>query len=130
MRTTARILDAITAANERLISFSQQLRTRAEVIEVRHGMDFRRYSSGTILEFFVDTELTNGKGLCWWLEVNWNIEKWVMESSVLSNEGNGQETVREFPERIAKTVDDVVMELDEAVSLLTGSIDCLDLAYM
>lgn len=130
MHTTARILDAITTVNERLISFSQQLRAKAEVAEVRHAVDFRRYRSGTVLEFYVDAELKSGKGLSWWLEIKWSKEKWVLESSVLLNEGNHQETMREFPERIAKTVDDVVIELDEAASLLTSSIDCLDRACM
>ena len=38
-----------------------------------------------------------------------------------------QETLREFPERIAKCIDDVLTELEEATTALVTSSDSIDL---
>ena len=89
-------------------------------------MHLRSYLSGPVIEFYVYAVLKNGRNLCWCLEIEWNEEKWIIDSPVVFNKEGEQETFREFPERIVKSVDEVVAELNEATTALVASTDCFD----
>ena len=126
MRTTARVLEALTNTNERLIAMTQQLRCREESSRVTHEMHLQGYGNGPAIEFYVYAKLKNGRDPCWCLEIDWNEDKWIIRSSVVFNQEGEEETFREFPERIAKCVDEVIVELDEATTALVASSDCFD----
>ncbi len=124
MQTTARMLEALSKTNERLIAMYSQLRRRAEVSSVTHEMDLRGY----YFDFYVQAYLTSGKDLCWCLEIEWNDVKWIIRSAVVYQQEGMQETLIEFPERIAKCIDEVLMELEEATTALVTSSDSIDLS--
>jgi hypothetical protein len=124
MRQSANLMQAITNCNERLVEMCQFLRKHPKVISAKQQICFRNYKKGPVIELYVDVELSNGKALGWWMEIQWSEEKWIVESSVLLNEGQNQDTVREFPVRIAREIEEIIHETSLA---LVGSVDCLDL---
>lgn len=118
-----KLLEAIADSNERLIDLSCNLREKADVIEVLHGFNCRKYLTGTMVEGYVDAKLYNGKAICWWLDVHWEHDKWLIESSVLMQTDQGQEPIKRFPNRTAETIEGFVDELQMAtLELVTSAI--------
>src|SRR4051794_23248949 len=72
MHTTARVLEALTATNERLIGMCHDLRNKGRSSNVTQGMRLRGYKSGPEIQFYVEAELKNEESLCWWLEIQWS----------------------------------------------------------
>ena len=66
---TTRMLHSLARCNESFIELSQTLRASPNIANVVRGLDCRAYQSGTMIEAYVDAELTSGKGICWWLEI-------------------------------------------------------------
>jgi len=80
-----------------------------------------------MIEAYAEAELTNGNSICWWLELNWNEPNWLIEASVLVNDNQGQMTLKEFQDKTANSVDDLVVQLRNAISELVASADAIDL---
>lgn len=127
-KQAANLLEIIADSNEKLITLSQGLRSKTEVIRVLHSLECRRYSTGTVLQGYVDAEIQNGKAICWWLEVHWGEGKWVIESRVLVNSDQGQETAKEFPDRVSETFSEFIVQLGQVTSELVSSVGIIDLA--
>jgi hypothetical protein len=117
------LLKGIALSNEMLITLSQDLRTMPEVVGVLHSLEARKHPSGAALEGYVDAELHNGKAICWWMDAYWKEEQWVIECSILVQTDEGQQVVKEFPEKTASTIEEFVNRLNEATRELTSSAD-------
>jgi hypothetical protein len=126
-KQAAKLLETIAGINECFIDFSQSLRSRSEVLSVKHSLECRKSDSTVMLECYSDAELHSGKAICWWLEVQQNEEQWVLETSVLINDGQGQSVIREFPNRVSTTIDELIAQLEEATFELLSSIASIDL---
>lgn len=125
-----RALEAIALSNERLIDLTVKLRFRSEVTEVLHDLDVRRYESGSTVEGYVDAQLQNGKGICWWLEINCDEDKWLFESRVTVSNlrvDEGSEDLIRFEDKTAETLDEFVTSLEKATSELVESANSIDL---
>jgi hypothetical protein len=122
-----KLLHSIALSNEMLITLSQSLRARPDVIQVLHSLEARNHQSGAALEGYVDAELANGKAICWWLDASWQGEHWAIETSILVNDDQGQHKLKDFKDRAPKTLDDFVVQLEEATFELTAAIDSIDL---
>jgi len=117
------LLRGIALSNEVLITLSQDLRTRPEVVRVLHSLEARKHPSGAALEGYVDAELNNGKAICWWMDVYWKEEQWIIECSILLQTDEGQQVIKEFPEKTASSIEEFVNRLDEATRELTSNTD-------
>jgi hypothetical protein len=82
--------------------------------------NFRRYTSGAILELSVDCEARAGKAFAWCLDIRKRDSGWVVARSVRVNDDDGQHQLikfsdSEFPS--TRTLADQLMRLvDELVS--------------
>lgn len=115
------LLGGIARSNEMLITLSQDLRTMPEVVRVLHSLEARNHPSGAALEGYVDAELHNGKAICWWMDVYWKEEQWIIDCSILVQTDEGQQVVKEFPEKTASSIEEFVNRLDEATRELTSN---------
>ena len=118
---TTRMLRSLARCNEGFIELSQTLRSSPDVTSVVRGFDCRAYQSGTMIEGYSDAELRSGKGICWWLEVTWNEQHWLIRASVLVNDAQGQKIYKEFADRTPTTLDEFVVQLENATSDLVAS---------
>src|SRR6266496_232077 len=119
-----RALEAIALTHKRLIDLSIKLRFRSDVIEVLQDVYVRGYESGSTVEGYVDAKLHNGKGICWWLEINWDEDNWLIESRVTVSNlrmDQGSKDLMRFNDRAAETLDEFVVRLEEATSELVES---------
>ena len=119
-------LEAVAVASERLIELSIDLGRRSEVRRSVQGIDCRRLRSGSVLSMYVECELQSTNVLCWWLEVGWR-ERWTIASRIYLNHDDGQDVVREFPERRAEDAAGFIAELGAAVDELAASVADVDL---
>lgn len=117
------LLRGIALSNEMLITLSQDLRTMPEVVRVLHSLEARKHPSGAALEGYVDAELRNGKALCWWMDAYWKEKQWVIECSIFVQTDEGQQVVKEFPEKTALSIEEFVSRLDEATRELVSNTD-------
>ena len=125
------MLEAIALSHETLIDLSVKLRFRPEVTDVLQDVYLRRYESGPTVEGYVDATLRNGKGICWWLEVTWDENTWLVESRVtLSNLiiDEGTTDLIRFKDKKAETADEFIILLEEATLELVQSADSVDLS--
>lgn len=126
---STKLLESIAGSNEQFIALSQWLRSLPE-IKVTRGFECRAYKSGTMIEAYVEAEVDENKTVCWWLDVGWNNEQWLIESSVLLNDDQGQKVLRTFPTRTARSLDDFVTQLAEATEDLTTHARSMDLSVV
>jgi hypothetical protein len=125
---TIKFLEALANSKHQFTELAQRLRPRPDVIRVLHSLECLRYRTHVALEGYVDVELRNGKAVAWWLEVNWNDEQWTIESRVLLNDNQPQsvqEVIREFPDRIAETLNECIEQLSQATADLVNSADSI-----
>jgi hypothetical protein len=126
-----RVLEAIALSHETLIDLSVKLRFRPEVTDVLQDVYLRRYEAGPTVEGYVDATLRNGKGICWWLEISWNENTWLVESHVAVSNliiDEGSNYLIRFKDKKAETLDGFVIVLEEATLELVQSADSIDLS--
>jgi|SRR5882724_3939880 len=121
-----RVLESIAQCNEQFIALSQWLSLSGHK-NVTHDVDCRAYESGTMLEAYVEAELEDGKVICWWLDISWNRESWRIAASVLVNNDDGQEVLKDFPEKTPGTLNDFVDQLKEASADLVAHAHSLNI---
>ena len=125
-RYAVKLLEALGNSNRQFIELAQRLRSRSNVISVLHSLECLKQGAHASLEGYVDVELQNGNAVAWWLEVNWNDEQWVIESCVLLNDNQPpsvQRTIKEFPDRLAETLDECIEQLRKATLDLVNNAD-------
>lgn len=126
-KQTSKMLDIIGKCNSELIKLARKLREKPEVVQVKHSLECVSYDDKVLLEGYVDAELLSGKAIAWVLEMKWNEENWHIESSVLVNDEQGQDSILQFPDRIALSLDICLEQLFLATMDLVISIDSIDL---
>lgn len=95
-----RFLEAIAGINVKLTEFARILRSEPQVSRIQHNFECHKYQSGAMLEGFVDAELHSRKAITWWLDVKWSVDQWVITARILLNHEQGQDVIKEFPDRI------------------------------
>ena len=77
------------------------------------------------MEAYVESTSANDDVICYWLELSWADNRWLVGSRITINRHDDeyQDTLEEFADRCASTVDGVVIELDEAVADLVAAAD-------
>jgi hypothetical protein len=109
---SAELLEALAQCRERMIEMEVMLRNSTRVSSVSSGVDVRRYSAGgTRIEFFVDAELPDGRGVSWWLELVCENGTYVVEGSVNQNVRDGQEVVDDLGTWHVKSVREATEKL-------------------
>jgi hypothetical protein len=134
-KQAAKLLGAIVESRHQLFLMADDLRTRPEVSNV--SQDFECYrnqgyfefgtGSAYIFDWYVDIELHNGNSLWWKIELFWDELKWNIESRIGVPGDNGPNTLKEFPSKEAKTIDDLINQLEKATSELVNSVNSIDL---
>ena len=114
----AQLLDALAAANERLIALARELRSRPLVTTVLHDFDLRSYRTGPLLEAYVEASSPSDDAICYGLQVSWDDSEWTIETYITVNRSaeEYQDMLREFPERRVSALRDVLAALDDAVA--------------
>jgi hypothetical protein len=111
---TSQLLDEVCLMNEAFITLAVDFRSRPEVARVMRGCDLRKYTTGAVLEAYVDVETQKAQAFSWWLEMRWDQHQWFIESSVRQSHQDGQDVRIEFPNRVAESLDDLVKHLRHA----------------
>jgi hypothetical protein len=75
-------------------------------------------------EYYVDVLLRNDNESCWHMDVSWNEVKWVIETFVSIPGKDCSETIKEFPDRFADSVDEFIVELKAGTKQL---VECAEL---
>jgi len=124
-------LEAIALSHETLIELAVKLTFHPEVTDVLQDVYLRRYECGPTVEGYVDAKLRTGKGIYWWLEVTWDENIWLVESSVnvtnlIIDEGSNY--LIRFKDKKAETLDEFIVVLEEATLELVKSADSIDLS--
>ena len=117
----AQFVDALAIAYNRLRRLTVALRRVPSVTQVLHDLDLvARPKWPPLAEAYVEAECSNGDVICYWLEISLADSQWVVETRVMINgpDRDCQDTLQEFPNRCAATLEGVVAELSGAVSNL------------
>lgn len=117
----SQLLDEVCLMNAAFITLAVDFRSRPEVARVRRGCDLRKYTTGAVLEAYVDVETHKAHAFSWWLEMRWDQHQWLIESSVRQGHQDGQDVHIEFPDRVAESLDDLIQHLRHATHDLLAS---------
>jgi hypothetical protein len=123
------VLDALAQTNERLIEFYEKLKEHRAVKAVTHDFDLRHYEdqASFLGELFVDAELVTGRVACWSVSFSLPSERWLIVSEVRTSAPGGQQVLKSFPDRTARTGKEFAEAIGSAVSELVNSLDSIDL---
>ena len=114
----AKFLEAIALNNKKFMQLADELRSQLDVLSVKQGIDFGQYKSGTRVDFYVDAELHSDKSICWWLEICWEREQWIIEYSVLITHNQGQEKLKEFSDKLPENFDEFILQFNKSTDEL------------
>jgi len=120
------ILTAAAGWREQSLQLAARLRDDPVVREVTSGLDVRAYTSGVVLELFIDAELTTGTAITFWIDVIPQAEeRWRITSEVRGMRGTEQELLRPVQDADVVTfsqVDQIVTRSLEMFATLDPSI--------
>jgi len=96
--------------------------------ECYKNQSYWEFGSGSpyVFQWSVDVALKNGNAVWWALDVLWDENEWIIESRVELPGDYGPNTLKAFPDRCAQTVDEFVMQLDEATTQLLSSAELIE----
>lgn len=118
----SRFLSAIGSHRESMIQFASRLRTHEQVATVTTGLDVRAYeTAGARLESYVEATMRDGTCLCWWLELRWEGDRWLIDADLLRNGDEGRSVVRNLAERTARVLPELTEELAAATRELVST---------
>ncbi|MCA9933100.1 MAG: hypothetical protein KC415_04215 [Anaerolineales bacterium] len=126
-QNAVRMLEVIARCNHEMVKLGSTLRLRQQVTEIKRSLECVLYTDTVLLEGYVDAELQTGKAIAWCLEMSWNSDRWLIETSVLVNDEHGQNSIKEFPVRIAETLDECLKQLTSATMELVNSANSINL---
>ena len=129
-RDVVRMLEAIADSNSQFIELASRLRSRPDITRVHHDLDCRKYLTGSVVQIYVEAELESANSVTWWLDLRWNEDHWFVEGRVLVDNDQGQDTVREYPDRTADTLDACIKDLLQVTADLVSSVDSIDFAVV
>jgi hypothetical protein len=119
----AEIFSLLARCSERLNHIAQEVRGLPNVLQVCQRLEFRDYRSGSLLEGFVDAELSDGTAKTLWFELSWASKEWALQSSVLAMGHDGvQEIVREFPTVKIRSLQEFQEGLEGVIRRLESSL--------
>lgn len=87
------LLNWFTDLAEMLRLTAQAVARDPAVASVQHSVEFKRYTSGPIVEGYVDAELKIGLAVCWWIEVWWSSDPIKGEAEISVTDHQGQYSV-------------------------------------
>ena len=99
-----RLLTALAETAEQFVNFGRQLTSYSSIRQVRQSLEFRKYTTGPVLEGYVDAELLEGKTLAWLLDLTWDKSTWKLRYSICINQDSNQEVIKQFPEVTGRTI--------------------------
>ena len=126
-RDAIRLLEAIAAANSRLMELAALVRPHPNVVNVQRSLQCWQYQPRPVLEGWVDATLASGKGIAWVITVTWDDEVWTISPKVVMNVDNGQDTLVELKEQTADNFSSMIEGLTYAMSELISSFGAVDL---
>ena len=133
-KSATKVLAALAESYNRGVALARRFQAMPEVERVSFDFDCYKnqnhweYGGGPpyVFDWYVDVLLKNGNSIWWKLDVQWDEDNWVIESSVELPGEYGPNTLKEFPDRLAETVDQFIAQLDEATSQLLESADLIE----
>jgi hypothetical protein len=88
-------LRALASSNERMVQIFRWLDGLQGTRNTARGMDIRVQDNGIAVEQFVEADVVDGFGVCFWLETRLDDHGCIVEASLLHQTPTGQETFRE-----------------------------------
>lgn len=124
-RDVYQVLDSMALAREALNDFATKLERSTSLGSVTSAIDLRRYGSELVWEAYVEAELPNGTGLCWWLELRHQNHQWRVEAKVLAQTSAGQETVVPVMDQVLTSAAAIPGAIGTTTTELVGTLDKL-----
>ena len=133
-KSATRILAALAESSSKSMTLVHHLQSMPEVEEVYFDFDcyknqsYWEFGSGSpyVFDWYVDVALKNGNAIWWMLDVQWDEKRWIIKSGVELPGKYGSNTLKGFPDRFAETIDEFIVQLNEATSQLLASADLIE----
>lgn len=98
-------LRALAVANEKMSDLFRWLDSRGPVTSARRGMDARIFRDAITIEQYVEGDLVNGRGICFWLETRAQGDTCAVDADVFMQTPDGQITIRHVSAEVASEAD-------------------------
>ena len=133
-KQATRILVALAESSGRSMALVHSFPALPEIEKVSFDFDcyknqsYWEFGNGSpyIFNWYVDVALKNGNAIWWALDVQWDENKWIIETRVELPSDYSPNILKEFPDRFAGTVDEFISELNEATTQLLESADLIE----
>src|SRR5688572_14292754 len=112
----SRLLGRLAAFNDRWLAFERDLNQYSNAVSTRGAIDLRDFSTGWVLERYVEADLASGVTVCWWIDVQRRNDAWTIHAHVFESPDRD---LRRFADREALSLDQFLAELDSALTGVT-----------
>lgn len=113
-------LETLGEINRLLRDHAVQLRRSFGVTKVLTDLEVIAYRDGTLVEGYVEAELTSGDVVVWLLDIRWTEHSWTVDAALERKSRDRQESVRELPTGTAADFGGFINELKRVVRELLG----------
>jgi hypothetical protein len=110
--TARQLLEAIAGIHALFKNQAIAIRDLPDISETSFSVQVVRYKNGSVLEGYVDADLSNGIGINSLLDVSWSGESWRIEARLARSTTSGQETLKELPTEVVHQFDEFVTTLN------------------
>lgn len=119
-----RVREVFANVNRKLRDHAVNLRHSSAATATKARLEIVSYAQGPVMEGYVEATLPNDDSVCWWLEVHWNSDSWVVEATLDRKSGDRQNTVKELPIEKVENFEEFLITIERVVDkLLTLDVD-------
>jgi hypothetical protein len=135
-QNAAVLLKTILHVRSTLHLLAEHLDSRPQVVRVVEAFDIGHVGmpmnepTAAFIESYIDAELRNGHWVSCFVQLYWDTAQWTLEHSVRANRTDEQEYLIEFPDVQTRSLDVIIVALEQAGSEVASAIKALDLSTL
>ena len=127
-----KLLEVIGGIRAQMIHLSAEVRKQPGVKETVSGVELRTYRdaynvSPTMLDMYVEATLQSDNVVCWEFTLNWDDSSWMIYADVDLLNSQGHDSLKDFPDWTASTLQELCEHLQDMASKLIESAKDIDL---
>lgn len=121
LRNINTVLNTICEINDSLANVYSKLREREVFKTVHREFDMRKSGGGSLVDAFVEGEITESLAYCWWLEIRFEPDGWSLEALLLKTEHGVQNRHKELIQSSGNSLEEFCQKVPEAIQVLRAS---------
>ena len=112
------LIEAISSFNEKLFEFYLSVKSNQKVIKVHRGCDIRKNNDISLIELYVEAEVSDRLAYCWWFDIHFQQASWKIDGVILMTKNGEQDIVVRLGDSTGTETTVFISELEKMSQIL------------